>query len=112
LEAARQLAEDGIELEVIDLRTLKPYDTKTIVESVKRTGRLLVVHEAPLIGGFGAEIAAMIGQSEDFAYLEAPVLRLGGADVPIPYNRTLERATVPQTEDIAEAAQKLARLDI
>jgi 2-oxoisovalerate dehydrogenase E1 component len=112
LEAAQQLAEDGIELEVIDLRTLKPYDAKTVTESVKRTGRMLIAHEAPLIGGFGAEIAAMIAQGEAFAYLEAPILRLGGADVPIPYNRTLERATVPQAEDIAQAAQTLMRLEI
>ncbi len=112
LEAAQQLAEEGIEIEVIDLRTLKPYDVQTIVESVKQTGRLLIAHEAPLIGGFGAEIAAMVAQSEAFAYLEAPILRLGGADVPIPYNRTLEQASVPQMEDIAEAARRLVKLEI
>jgi pyruvate/2-oxoglutarate/acetoin dehydrogenase E1 component len=112
LEAAAQLAGEGIECEVIDLRTLKPYDLHTIVQSVKKTGRLLVAHEAPLIGGYGAEIAAAIAQSEAFAYLEAPILRLGGADVPIPYNRTLERAATPQAEDIATAARKLARLQV
>jgi len=112
LEAAAQLAGEGIECEVIDLRTLKPYDLHTIVQSVKKTGRLLVAHEAPLIGGYGAEIAAAIAQSEAFAYLEAPILRLGGADVPIPYNRTLERAATPQAEDIAAAARKLARLQV
>jgi len=112
VEAARNLAEHGIDAEIIDLRTLKPYDAETIIESVRRTGRLIVVHEAPLVGGFGAEIAAMVAQSEAFAYLEAPVVRLGGADVPIPYNRDLERATVPQAEDIAEAARRLARLEI
>lgn len=112
LEAAGQLASEGIELEVIDLRTLKPYDSETIIASVKKTGRLLIVHEAPLIGGFGGEIAAMIAQSEAFAYLEAPVVRLGGADVPIPYNRNLERAAVPQVEDIVAAARKLARTEI
>jgi pyruvate dehydrogenase E1 component alpha subunit len=112
LEAAQKLAHEGIEAEVIDLRTLKPYDAETIIESVKRTGRLLVVHEAPLIGGFGGEIAAMIAQSEAFAYLEAPIVRLGGADVPIPYSPKLERAAVPQTDDIAQAARQLARLEI
>jgi pyruvate/2-oxoglutarate/acetoin dehydrogenase E1 component len=112
LEAAQQLAEEGIEVEVIDLRTLKPYDEETIVESVKRTGRLLIAHEVPLIGGFGAEIAAMVAQSDAFAYLEAPVVRLGGADVPIPYNRALERAAVPQVEDIVEAVRRLVRLEI
>jgi pyruvate/2-oxoglutarate/acetoin dehydrogenase E1 component len=112
LEAAKNLAKEGIDLEVIDLRTLKPYDVETITDSVKRTGRLLVVHEAPLIGGFGGEIAAMIAQSEAFAYLEAPIVRLGGADVPIPYSPKLERAAVPQTEDIAAAARRLAKLEI
>ncbi len=101
-----------IELEVIDLRTLKPYDAATIIASVKKTGRLIVVHEAPLIGGFGGEIAAMIAESEAFAYLEAPIVRLGGADVPIPYNRNLERAAVPQVEDIVAAARKLANCQI
>ncbi len=112
LEAADLLAREGIECEVIDLRTLKPYDLPTIVASVKKTGRLLVAHEAPLLGGYGAEIVAAVAQSEAFGYLEAPILRLGGADVPIPYNRTLERAATPQTEDIAEAARKLARLQV
>jgi pyruvate dehydrogenase E1 component alpha subunit len=112
LEAAAHLAGEGIELEVIDLRTIKPYDSATIIASVKKTGRLLVVHEAPLIGGFGAEIAAMIAQSEAFAYLEAPIVRLGGADVPIPYNRNLERAAVPQVENIVDAARKLTRSEI
>lgn len=112
LEAANKLAQEGIEAEVVDLRSLKPYDSETIIQSVKRTGRLLIVHEAPLIGGFGGEIAAAIAQSEAFAYLEAPVIRLGGADVPIPYNRNLERATVPQVEDIVEAARRLHKLEI
>ncbi|GAB4445170.1 MAG: alpha-ketoacid dehydrogenase subunit alpha/beta [Anaerolineae bacterium] len=112
LEAAAQLAEEGIELEVVDLRTLKPYDLDTIVASVKRTGRLLIAHEPPLVGGYGGEIAAAVAQSAAFAYLEAPIVRLGGADAPIPYNRTLERASVPQVEDIAEAARRLHRLEI
>lgn len=112
LEAAKRLAEEGIELEVIDLRSLKPYDSETIIGSVQRTGRLLMVHEAPLIGGFGGEIVAMIAQSPAFAYLEAPIVRLGGADVPIPYNPKLERAAVPQIEDIVATARRLARTEI
>lgn len=112
LEAAKTLAAEGLELEVIDLRSLKPYDAPTIIESVKKTGRLLVVHEAPLIGGFGGEIAAMIAQSPAFAYLEAPIVRLGGADVPIPYNPKLEKAAVPQVENIVAAARKLARTEM
>jgi len=112
LEAAERLAAEGIEAEVIDLRTLKPYDAETVIASVKKTGRLLIVHEAPLLGGFGGELAAHIAQSEAFAYLEAPIVRLGGADVPIPYHPRLERAAVPQVEDIVEAARRLARLEI
>jgi len=112
LEAAEQLAGEGIEAEVLDPRTLKPYDEQTIVESVKRTGRLIVAHEAPLLGGYGGEIAAMIAQSDAFAYLEAPIVRLGGADVPVPYNRELERAMVPQVENIVDAARKLVKYQI
>jgi len=112
LEAARKLADEGIDLEVVDLRTLKPYDSQTIIESVRKTGRLIVAHEAPLIGGYGGEIAAMIAQSEAFAYLEAPILRLGGAEAPIPYNRKLEDAAVPQVDDIVTAARKLAHLEV
>ncbi|WP_376789819.1 pyruvate dehydrogenase (acetyl-transferring) E1 component subunit alpha [Thermoflexus sp.] len=112
LEAAERLAAEGIEAEVIDLRTLKPYDAETVIASVRKTGRLLIVHEAPRLGGFGGELAAAIAQSEAFAYLEAPIVRLGGADVPIPYHPRLERAAVPQVEDIVEAARRLARLEI
>ncbi|MCG3208512.1 MAG: 1-deoxy-D-xylulose-5-phosphate synthase [Anaerolineae bacterium] len=107
LEAAGQLAKEGIDVEIVDPRTLKPYDAATIVNSVKKTGRLLVAHEAPLLGGYGGEIAALVAQSEAFAYLEAPVVRLGGADVPVPYNRDLERAIVPQVENIVTAARDL-----
>jgi len=112
LEAAEKLAQEGIDLEVIDLRSLKPYDSETIIASVKKTGRLLMVHEAPLIGGFGGEIVAMIAQSPAFAYLEAPIMRLGGADVPIPYNPKLEKAAVPQIENIVEAARQLVNNQI
>jgi len=109
LEAADQLAPKGIELEVIDLRSLKPLDEETIVRSVSRTGRVLILHESPQTGGFGGELAAVVAESEAFDYLDAPIRRLAGRDIPIPYNRTLERATVPQVEDIAAAATALAR---
>ena len=112
LAAAEKLASEGIDLEIIDLRSLKPYDSETIIASVKKTGRLLVVHEAPLIGGFGGEIVAMVAQSPAFAYLEAPIVRLGGADVPIPYNPKLEKAAVPQVENIVEAARQLVNNQI
>ncbi len=109
LEAAAQLAAEGIELEVVDLRSLKPLDTETIIQSVSKTGRALIVHEAPQTGGFGGELAAVIAGSEAFDYLDAPIRRLAGRDIPIPYNRTLERAAVPQVEDIVSAARDLAR---
>ncbi len=108
LEAAEQLAQEGIDVEVIDLRTLKPLDVDTIVESVSKTGRALVVHEAPITGGFGGEIVARIAASEAFDRLDAPIMRLAGKDTPIPYNRILERATVPQVEDIVAKARELA----
>jgi pyruvate/2-oxoglutarate/acetoin dehydrogenase E1 component len=108
LEAAGKLAEEGIQVEVIDLRSLKPLDTETIIQSVSRTGRVLIVHEAPITGGFGGELAAVIAGSEAFDFLDAPIQRLAGRNVPIPYNRTLERASVPQVEDIENAARMLA----
>lgn len=109
LEAAAKLAEEGIQAEVIDPRTLKPLDVETIVRSVAKTGRVLIVHEAPITGGFGAELAANIIESDAFDFLDAPIRRLGGRNIPIPYNRTLERAAVPQTEDIIAAARSLAQ---
>jgi pyruvate/2-oxoglutarate/acetoin dehydrogenase E1 component len=108
LEAAERLAAEGIEIEVVDPRTLKPLDTETIVRSVSKTGRVLIVHEAPVIGGVGAELAATIADSGAFDYLDAPIRRLAGRNVPIPYNRTLEAAAVPQVEDIVSAARALA----
>jgi pyruvate/2-oxoglutarate/acetoin dehydrogenase E1 component len=79
------------------------------VKSVCKTGRVLITHEAPVTGGFGGELAAVIAGSEAFDYLDAPIRRLGGRDIPIPYNRNLERAAVPQVEDIVAAARALAR---
>ncbi len=107
LQAAEKLAKEGIEVEMVDPRTLKPYDAETITQSVINTGRVLIVHEACKTGGFGAEIAAMISEGPAFAYLNAPVRRLAGLDIPIPYNRTLERNTVPQEETITAAVREL-----
>jgi pyruvate/2-oxoglutarate/acetoin dehydrogenase E1 component len=109
LEAADHLAEEGIEAEVVDPRTLKPFDPEPMVHSVVKTGRALVVHEAPITGGFGAEVAAQLAASEAFDYLDAPIRRLAGLDVPIPYNRELERRAVPQVEDIVREARALVR---
>jgi acetoin:2,6-dichlorophenolindophenol oxidoreductase subunit beta len=107
LEAAEQLAGEGISAEVIDLRTLRPLDKNTIIESVKKTSRLVCVYEAVKTLGIGAEVSAMIAESEAFDYLDAPIVRLGGAEAPIPYNPVLEQAAVPQTPVIAKAVRDL-----
>jgi pyruvate/2-oxoglutarate/acetoin dehydrogenase E1 component len=109
IEAAAALEGEGIDVEVIDLRSLKPLDVETIIQSASKTGRVLIVHEAPLTGGFGGELAALIAESEAFDYLDAPIRRLAGRNIPIPYNRTLERASIPQVEDIVLAARTLAQ---
>ncbi|MGI2327117.1 alpha-ketoacid dehydrogenase subunit beta [Planococcus sp. YIM B11945] len=106
LEAAEELEKDGISVEVIDPRTLVPLDEETIIKSVRKTGRLLVVHEAVKRGGFGGEIASMIAESEAFDYLDAPIKRLGGKPVPIPYNPELEKAAIPGVADIVAAAKE------
>ena len=108
LDAAAELARDGIEAEVIDLRSLRPLDTATIVASVKKTGRLLSVYEGVKTLGIGAEISAAIAESDAFDYLDAPIMRLGGAECPIPYNPELEKAAVPQVATILAAARRLA----
>ncbi|WP_292898102.1 MULTISPECIES: alpha-ketoacid dehydrogenase subunit beta [unclassified Nitratireductor] len=107
LDAAKQLAEEGIDVEVIDLRTIRPMDRQTIIESVCKTSRLMCVYEGVKTLGVGAEISAMIAESEAFDYLDAPVVRLGGAETPIPYNPELEKATVPQVDGIVKAARDL-----
>jgi 2-oxoisovalerate dehydrogenase E1 component beta subunit len=109
LEAAETLArEDGIEAEVVDLRTLRPLDTETILASVAKTARALVVHEANRFGGFGAEVAATIAQ-DGFESLDAPVTRLGGPEVPgVPYHHNLEEWYMLNPAKIVEAARSLA----
>jgi pyruvate dehydrogenase E1 component beta subunit len=100
LAAAEALAQEGISVEVIDPRTLRPLDTETIAKSVKKTGRLLVVHEAVKTAGWAGEVMAAICESPAWAYLDAPMRRLTGLDIPIPYNPNLEAAAVPQEKDI------------
>jgi pyruvate dehydrogenase E1 component beta subunit len=112
LEAAEKLAQEGIDIEVVDPRSLRPLDTDTIVQSVKKTGKVLIVHEAVKTGGIGGELAAVIAESEAFGYLEAPIMRLAGQEVPIPYNRNLEYHSVPQVENIVEKARDLAQLKV
>jgi 2-oxoisovalerate dehydrogenase E1 component len=107
LEAAARLAASGREIEVVDLRTLLPWDRETVLASVRRTGRALVLHEAPTTGGFGGEIAATIGQ-DAFEWLDAPVVRLGGLDMPIPFSKALEEVFMPKARLDAALAALLA----
>jgi len=92
---------------VIDPRTIRPFDSETIVESVKRTNRCVVVHEAPVFGGIGGEIAARI-MEDAFDYLDAPVKRVGAPDMPMPYNDKLERAAMPDAKRIERAVLEVA----
>ncbi len=110
LAVAERLAQEGIEVEVIDPRSLRPLDEETLVDSVCNTGRVLIVQEAVLTGGFGGEIAARIAASKAFYYLDAPIIRLGGAEIPMPYQVQLEKRATPQEEDIYQAAQQLLQL--
>jgi len=106
MTAAEELAKEGKEVEVIDLRTVQPLDSATILESVRRTNRALVVHEAVTFGGIGAEVAAQI-QEEAFDYLDAPVLRLGAPFAPVPFSPVLERAYIPDSNRIVAGVQRL-----
>jgi pyruvate dehydrogenase E1 component beta subunit len=106
LQAADSLASEGIEAEVIDPRTLAPLDMDTILESVGRTGKLVVVHEAVQTGGIGAEIAARV-QEAAFSDLKAPVLRVGGPDTPVPASDKLEALFVPTKDDVIDAVKRL-----
>jgi pyruvate/2-oxoglutarate/acetoin dehydrogenase E1 component len=106
LEAAAILAADGVDAEVIDLRSLVPLDRETILASVRKTRRLLVVHEAIKRGGYGGEIAALVAE-EAFDDLDAPPRRLAGVETPIPYAAHLERGVIPQVEDIVRVAKEL-----
>ncbi|MBC7136979.1 MAG: pyruvate dehydrogenase complex E1 component subunit beta, partial [Oceanibaculum nanhaiense] len=104
LEAAEKLAEIGIEAEVIDLRTIRPLDTETIINSVKKTNRLVTCEEGWPYAGIGSELAALM-MEECFDHLDAPVRRVSGADVPLPYAANLEKLALPQAEHITEAAK-------
>ena len=104
LAAAEELAQEGIQAEVIDLRTLRPLDSDTLVESVQKTHRAVVVEEASGLGGFGGEIASQI-QERAFDYLDAPVRRVSGEEVPMPYSMPLERLVIPDAQKVAQAVR-------
>jgi pyruvate dehydrogenase E1 component beta subunit len=106
LKAADELAKEGIEAEVIDLRTLRPMDTETIIASVKKTGRAVTVEEGWQQSGIGAEVAARI-MEHAFDYLDAPVARVSGKDVPMPYAANLEKLALPSAAEVVEAAKSV-----
>src|SRR5206468_7685157 len=107
LKAAEQLAGEGIEAEVIDLRTIRPLDVETIVESVKRTNRLVTVEEGWPFAGIGSELAAVM-MEQAFDWLDAPVARVAGVDVPLPYAANLEKLALPHPEQIVAAARQVS----
>jgi 2-oxoisovalerate dehydrogenase E1 component len=108
LRVANKLADDhNISAEVIDLRSINPLDTDAIINTVKKTGKLLVVHEHALFGGFGGEISSIVSEHA-FQYLDAPIMRVASKDSPVPFSRILEKAVLLQEEDIMNAALKLA----
>ncbi|HID38744.1 MAG TPA: tungsten formylmethanofuran dehydrogenase [Calditrichaeota bacterium] len=107
-EAARHLEKENISIEVIDIRTINPLDIDTVLESIKKTGKVLIAHEDTRFQGFGAEIAAQITEA-GFQFLDGPVRRLAGSDTPIPFSPVLEKEALPQTENIIEELRKLAR---
>ena len=110
LQAAEKLAEEGIDAEVINLRTIRPLDRYTILESVKKTNRIVSCEEGFPFAGVGAEIAALVGEHA-FDYLDAPLARVTAKDVPLPYAANLEKLAIPQTEDIINAAKKVCYAD-
>ena len=108
LEAAKTLSDEGVQAEVIDLRSLAPLDRDAVLESVAKTSRALLLHEATLTGGIGGELAAIISEHA-FEHLDAPVMRVASADTPVPYAPTLESAFLPSAAKVVEAAKKLVQ---
>lgn len=107
VEVAEALSQEGISVEILDLRTIVPLDLESIFASVRKTGKLLIAHEAPKSGGFGAEIAARVAES-GFQFLDAPIMRVGGEDCAIPYSKVLEDEVLPQRHDLEKALRHLA----
>lgn len=108
LQAAHQFAAEGIEVEVLDLRTLAPMDVATLLTSVQKTGRLVVAHEAWKIGGLGAEVAATVAE-QGFGYLKAPVVRVGAPHTPVPAHPTIRRAFLPDAQDVTDAVRAVLK---
>ena len=106
-EAAQQLDADGVSVEIVDLRTVMPWDKAAVLESVRKTSKVLVLHEDTRTGGFGAEIAATIAE-EAFEDLDAPVKRIAAPDTPVPFSPPLEKAFIPQVDDVVAGLRELA----
>ena len=110
LEAAKQLEAEGIDVEVLDLICINPIDRQAIIDSVKKTGKVLIAHEGVQKCGVGAEVAGIIADSEAFYYLDRPIVRFGGCDdMPIPYNKELEYSYIPQVETICDKIRDLLK---
>src|SRR5205085_5473693 len=105
-EAAKQLESDDVSVEIVDLRSVMPWDKQAVLESVRKTSKVLVLHEDTHSGGFGAEIAATIAE-EAFEDLDAPVKRITAPDTPVPFSPPLEKAYIPQVEDVVEGLRDL-----
>src|SRR5207253_8413151 len=110
-EAAGQLESDGISVEIVDLRTVMPWDKSAVLESVRKTSKALVLHEDTRTGGFGAEIAATIAE-EAFEELDGPVKRIAAPDTPVPFSPPLEKAFIPQVDDVAAGLGGLAEYEL
>ena len=106
-DAAKELETDGVSVEILDLRTIIPWDKQAVLESAKRTSKVLVLHEDNRTGGFGGEIAATIAE-EAFDDLDAPVKRITAPDTPVPFSPPLEKAFIPQVEDVVKGLKELA----
>jgi 2-oxoisovalerate dehydrogenase E1 component beta subunit len=107
-EAANKVAEEeDVSTEILDLRTIIPWDRKAVLASVEKTSKVIVLHEDTLTGGFGAEIAATIAE-EAFEHLDAPVRRIAAPDAPVPFSPPLEKAFIPQVEDVVAGIKELA----
>lgn len=106
LEAAEQLAREGVEVEVLDLRSLRPLDEEAVLQTVRKTHKVMMLHEAPQFGGFGGELAAIVAEKA-FEYLDGPILRVAALDSPVPFNPRLEQAYLPSATKVLEAARRL-----
>jgi 2-oxoisovalerate dehydrogenase E1 component beta subunit len=108
LEAASELEQDGVSVEVLDLRSLLPYDKDAVLETVAKTSKVILLHEATRTGGFAGELAALIAE-EAFEYLDAPIVRITAPDTPVPYSPALEDFWMPNKEDVVKAGRKLLK---